>query len=257
MKLDEIYQTIGSNMLQEFEHLQTQIKHMGERGREREAVLESFLTKYLPTRYGISTGEIVDSTGKTSHQCDLIIYDHFNCPLLLAGNNIRIFPAESVLAVIEVKSTLSKAELVDATQKIKHLKELQRENHPVPGIIFAYKPIWKKDPIEKIASELQKIYKDFDSYQFVDLICILNSGVIELDTLYDWPEAVYETNTKNRFMLAHVKFDIPILFWFYTKLLELLTSQNTQQVNLHYYLGLAAKYGKMGLTKKIGINQVG
>jgi len=61
MNINEIFQSIATNMLTEFEHTQTQIKHMGERGRERETALESFLTNYLPTRYSISSGEIVDS----------------------------------------------------------------------------------------------------------------------------------------------------------------------------------------------------
>ncbi len=111
MDLNEIFRSIAANMLSEFEHTQTQIKHMGERGSEREAVVKSFLGAYLPTRYGIASGEIVDKKGATSHQCDLIIYDHYNCPLLLAGRDIRIFPAESVFAVIEVKSVLSANEI--------------------------------------------------------------------------------------------------------------------------------------------------
>lgn len=60
MKLTEVYQAIGIQMLSDFEHIHTQIKHMGERGGEREAGLRAFLGTYLPSRYAVSNGEIVD-----------------------------------------------------------------------------------------------------------------------------------------------------------------------------------------------------
>lgn len=102
---------IGSHMLVDFDHFQSQISHPEEKGSERESGLKSFLQTYLPERYGISNGEIVDTSNHASRQCDLIIYDRLNCPLLLAGKEYRIFPAEPVYAVVEVKSVLTAGEL--------------------------------------------------------------------------------------------------------------------------------------------------
>src|SRR5688500_11636919 len=124
MDLNEIFKSISANMLSDFEHTQTQIKHMGERGSEREAVVKSFLSTYLPTRYGVSSGEIVDYYRATSHQCELNIFDHYNCRLLLAGKDVRIFPAESVFAAIDVKSVLSANEIAQCVGKINDLKNL-------------------------------------------------------------------------------------------------------------------------------------
>lgn len=248
MDLNEIFQSIAENMLSEFEHTQTQIKHMGERGSEREAVVKSFLSAYLPTRYGISSGEIVDYHGATSHQCDLIIYDHYNCPLLLAGRDVRIFPAESVLAVIEVKSVLSANEIDDSIGKIRDLKNLTRENGPIPGIIFAYKSGWKEDPIMRTTTELHKHYRQLQRHQFVDLICILRDGLIALDTVYDGFSVIHN-DLSERCMLAHVELDVSVLLWFFIALLNLLESQSVVRPIYQRYLGTA----ELGLIRKVRV----
>ncbi len=249
MDINEIFQSIATNMLNEFEHAQAQIRHMGERGSEREAVLKSFLSAYLPTRYGISSGEIVDYEGNTSHQCDLIIYDHYNCPLLLAGRDVRIFPAESVLAVIEVKSVLSAREIEDSIVKIRDLKNLTRENGPIPGIIFAYKSGWENEPIMRTVAELQKHYRQLQGHQLVDLLCILEDGLIALDTVYEGFEITHH-DFSERCMLAHVQFDVSVLLWFFITLLNVLGSQpETKPVYQRYLQNVAG----IGLVRKVGI----
>jgi hypothetical protein len=250
MDLNDIFQSIAVNMLLEFEHTQTQIKHMGERGSEREAVLKSFLSTYLPTRYGISSGEILDTEGRTSHQCDLIIYDHTNCPLLLAGKKVQIFPAESVFAVIEVKSVLSIKEIKDSAMKIRDLKNLTRENGPIPGIIFAYKSGWKKEPIKRTVIELQKHYRQFQGHQFVDLICILNHGVIALDTVYDGFSVVND-DFSQRCMLAYYELDMSVLLWFFTNLLDLLETYSYVKPIYHEYAKRPDKL--IGYVQKLGV----
>ena len=51
--------------------------------------------------------------------------------------NLQIFPIESVYGIIEVKSSLSKDELLDSLEKIKTLKSLvPRESIQIKGPIF-------------------------------------------------------------------------------------------------------------------------
>ena len=165
-------------MLQDFEQIQSQVKHAGERGSEREASLRDFLRIYLPSRYAVENGEVVDTDGQTSKQCDLIIYDHLNSPLLLAGRDYRVFPVEPVLATVEVKSVLSTAELQDAAEKIRSVKRLRRVNGPIAGIVFAYSSTWKKDPMGSIGEKLRIINSKLEPYEYIDLLCVLNVGVI-------------------------------------------------------------------------------
>lgn len=66
MNLKQVFMAIGSHMLVDFDHFQSQISHPGEKGSEREIGLKSFLQTYLPERYGISNGEIVDTSNHAS-----------------------------------------------------------------------------------------------------------------------------------------------------------------------------------------------
>jgi len=130
MKLTEVFEGLGTQMLADLDYIQSQIKHHGERGGQAEAVLREFLRQYLPSCYGVSRGEIVDTVGRTSRQCDLVIYDSSKCPLLVAGQDYQVFPVEPVVAVGEVKSVLTRVELKDAVNKIASVKRLRRGSSP-------------------------------------------------------------------------------------------------------------------------------
>lgn len=116
--LEETFKAIAKKMMVDFEGISTQLEHKGLMGRAREiAVVNEFLTKYLPKQLGIATGEIVSSEGSVSKQMDIIIFDNFKSPLLLREEEIHILPIESVYVVIEVKSNLNGAELEDSVKK--------------------------------------------------------------------------------------------------------------------------------------------
>lgn len=232
MNLKQVFMAIGSHMLVDFDHFQSQISHPGEKGSEREIGLKSFLQTYLPERYGISNGEIVDTSNHANRQCDLIIYDRLNCPLLLAGKEYRIFPAEPVYAVVEVKSVLTAGELKDATEKISVVKNLARENGVIAGIIFAYRSSWKKNSVQQGASHLQRINAKLHPKQYTDLVYILDTGLIELYPLY--------TEEDNR-MQVLFDLEVPVLLWFYIRLLDLLSGKVSANPDYENYLDLVLK----------------
>jgi len=60
--------------------ISTSIRHGGERGRQREHGLTTFLRETLPEAYGVATGEIIPYRGEQpSPQCDVIVYDMTGC----------------------------------------------------------------------------------------------------------------------------------------------------------------------------------
>lgn len=75
----------------------------------------------------IGSGFIITSTGKVSTQCDLIIYDKNNSPLIENNNKQRFFPIECVVGIGEVKSDLNKKQFKDALLKLKNNKQLRNE----------------------------------------------------------------------------------------------------------------------------------
>ena len=71
-------------------------------------MVEQFLRPYLPARYAVSSGLIVDLHGTESRQQDLMIYDGLGAPVLLDLDSDKILFPESVYATIEVKSSLAR-----------------------------------------------------------------------------------------------------------------------------------------------------
>jgi len=54
------------------------VQHKAEKGRIVEGVVKSALSTILPKRFSIGTGFAITSSGKTSSQLDIIIYDGLN-----------------------------------------------------------------------------------------------------------------------------------------------------------------------------------
>ncbi len=220
----KIFEAINSQMLTDFDKIHSQIEHMGGRGGEREANLRMFLEAYLPRQYAIATGEIVDSKGNISRQCDLIIYDALTCPLLLAGQDYRVFPAESVYAVIEVKSVLDTVQLNSSIENIRSVKDLERANGKIGGIVFAYKSNQKKNVIEKFTKQIIKRNTSLLPFEYVDLWCILDKGLISL--VNEQGLTRLTDNLSERRMLSyHELGDPPVLLWFFVQLIDLLNGQ--------------------------------
>ncbi len=121
MKLQDRFQLISKRMALDFEEAGLG-KHAGTKGANREHKLAAFLAEKLPTQYGIASGEVVFRDGSLSNQTDVIVYDRLRSPVLYSEAS-QIVPIDGTFGTIEVKSFLSKEELLDAACKIKAFKE--------------------------------------------------------------------------------------------------------------------------------------
>jgi hypothetical protein len=78
------------------------------RGNEREAFINAFLADVLPPQFRFGTGDAVDQGGNKSGQLDIVIEYPFVPSLpLVAGRSPRLYLAEGIVAVVEVKSNVS------------------------------------------------------------------------------------------------------------------------------------------------------
>lgn len=91
------------------------------------------LGEFLPGRYGVVTGKVVDSRGHQSQQIDLIVHDTFYSPLMFTVGGATFVPAESVYAVFEVKQTLDKVHLGAAADKAESVRRLHRTSTLIPN----------------------------------------------------------------------------------------------------------------------------
>lgn len=169
----------------------------GDIGDFREDALAHFLRQRLPGRYAITSGEIVDTKGTQSGQTDVIIYDAMMTAPLTRGRNV-ILPAEALLAVVEVKSTLSLDELRKSVSGIKKIHSLRPWDAPygvINGIkgkvtnpelprvltsIFAYESNlgagdWQTKELKRIREVCKEVQLPVPC---LDRVVVLNRGLI-------------------------------------------------------------------------------
>lgn len=97
-------------------------------GAERETFLREFLAKLYPSSFRFSSGAITDSAGHLSGQVDIAVEYPFLPSFPMPASPERLLLAESVAAVIEVKSDLSKqwSEVQNTTRAIRPLRRKWR-----------------------------------------------------------------------------------------------------------------------------------
>jgi hypothetical protein len=192
-------------LLEAFEHeqaaLEAELKaahatitHDGEMG----AVIEShwivgFLQRYLPKRYSVDSGIILDSKGKTSDQIDIVIYDNQYTPNLLSRFSHKFITAESVYAILEVKPTVNKKLLQYASNKAASVRKLHRTSiqirhagghyepkplHNIIAGIVALKAGWKNGLKESFVNIIKELSKDRAT--LLDCGCTLQNGAFDV-----------------------------------------------------------------------------
>jgi hypothetical protein len=100
--------------------------HSLHKGTPREAFIKEFLESHLPEHIAIGTGEIIDSNSKPNvqrNQYDIVLYKK-NYPKLSFGGGISGFLIESVIATIEVKSTITEKDMEQSIKAAKNAKLL-------------------------------------------------------------------------------------------------------------------------------------
>lgn len=106
-------------------------------GDEIEDLIRDKISLFLPEKYLVRQGHIINSEGQVSNQFDIIIFDRLNTPKFFeTKNNTVFYPIESVLAVGEIKKTLRGKDIVEFAKKIKFLKiDMKRKliENPVFG----------------------------------------------------------------------------------------------------------------------------
>ncbi len=166
-------------------------KHPVNIGSAREGLIANFLEKNLPENIKYHTGEIFDRKENRSGQIDIVLHP-ISSPKINLYNSINIFPAETVLAAIEVKSQLTKKTLNEALQSCEKLKRVEvfRElsdnkvnvdQRTVPFLVVAYKGMTNKTLIKHLKAYSPGV--SINKYRALpDLIVVLDRGYYLLKT---------------------------------------------------------------------------
>ena len=107
----------------------------------------------------IEQGFIKNNNGEISKQCDILIYDSQSYAPLYRVNDIVVVPSDSVIAVIEVKTTINRQIFHNVIDYFKSFEYLPNAK--------TYLFIFNSNSIDKIQSYLHS-YKHKGDYQLFD-----------------------------------------------------------------------------------------
>lgn len=116
------------------------IDHSGAKGVATEQHWQALLQTYLPSRYEVRKGFVIDSEQSLSDEIDLIVHDRQYSPFILHQAGVDYVPAESVYAVIEVKQAIDRHSIDYATKKAASVRALKRTSVAIPHAGGTYEP---------------------------------------------------------------------------------------------------------------------
>lgn len=141
-------------------------RHPGMKGDDTEDNWREWLMAYLPNRYAVAKGVVIDADGNESEQIDVIIYDRQYSYLVLKHNETFLIPAESVYAVFEVKQSLNKGYMEYAQHKTESVRKLKRTSVAIKHAGGKYDP----KPLHKIVAGLLTTTSDWAESSTIDNI---------------------------------------------------------------------------------------
>ena len=168
-----------------------EIKHPTLKGSFREMILGNLIKPLLPATCGIYHGTVISSFSnafRKKTEDDLLIVDRECLPPILYSERDGIFPIESVLAKIEVKSTLNHKNLKDAINgclefkklkmNLKKYQDMDESNWPdndTLQVIFAF-----ASKIPNCYNYLKKVLNGMNAVEKppLDCLCVVDKGML-------------------------------------------------------------------------------
>jgi len=113
-------------------------------GEMKELFVARLLRAFLPSQLSIGSGTVVNVPGRRCHQTDIIVYDNRLLPPFIQEQHLGVYPAESVIGTIEIKTTLTSAELKGTRIAVEALdgvftQEVQYLDKTFPELLKHYK----------------------------------------------------------------------------------------------------------------------
>lgn len=229
MNIADIFDEVAKKMRSDLEMARIAVTQPGLRGASFEEILRTFLVKYLPQSLDISSGVLVDTSGRISRQIDVIISDKANTPIFYESGDMRVIPVECVYAVIEVKAFVDLDELKTIFQNMLSIRNLKKTAYfkrsspileyeklygqewdiwPINYYVFAYDSI----ELMTLAQHINEKHKAerFPEFSRIDTVCVLDKGVIcnqsadgKIDPLPQPGSTLHVCNTSRSLLLFY------------------------------------------------------
>jgi len=146
--LREAFVDVQAELALKIKRASQSIEHAGTQGSVNEDHWIEVFRTYLPNRYEVATGFVIDSLGSRSDQIDIVIFDRHFTPTLLDQQSHRFIPAEAVYAVFEAKPHFDKPYFEYAGAKAASVRKLRRTSVAIAHAGGTFKP---KEPFPIVA----------------------------------------------------------------------------------------------------------
>lgn len=173
-------------------------KHLPSIGYVGEYLLRHSLKSIIPQGFGVCQGFVINNDiedkDKLSRQCDIIIYRIEKGAVVYSVGELKIINACSVVAVIEVKSSISKETFYSTLEAFKKLEKLKVRNK----FVFVFGSVSK----QSLSSWFFQYKRSPQNY---------NGKYLAIDyALYDWsdkewlPNSILSLESCKYYVLDHI-----------------------------------------------------
>ncbi len=175
LNLADVFHRLQQKLLADL-HTTAVFEHPSANGTATEQIWIELFSQFLPARYRAAPAFIINAAGQRSRQIDIAIFDALASPPLFPNPAGIHIPIESIYAVFEVKPTISKQWLRDASMKAASVRALQSSNRKILAGLLATSSVWREDTFP---TNLRRALRPLPAPQKIDFGCALEHGSFE------------------------------------------------------------------------------
>lgn len=123
--MEQYYRKIQDKVLVQRDIINSLIKDQRVIGDYYEAIIRDVIRENVAETFAVGRGVILSKEGKTSRECDIIVYNAAEYGPLFKSGEIVVISPEAVRCVVEVKGTLTDSHLSDAVKNLSAVNELR------------------------------------------------------------------------------------------------------------------------------------
>jgi hypothetical protein len=153
------------------------VRHYPTQGQENEAALARLLRAFVPRRFGVGTGMVIDRHDRYSRQTDIVLFEQADEPAILAQTTQLLHPIEGVRACIEVKTRLRADSTDDCRVKKSALCELETATPNPDGSLLPLFIVLAYDS-QLAPTAIHTKFASAPVESRPDLYCILEPGIV-------------------------------------------------------------------------------
>lgn len=160
------------------------VHHPGHRGTAREYLLQDVLAEMLPSSLALEKGFAINYMMSESKEQDLLVVDRSTGGRLLPGEGY--FPIEQCLASVQIKSTLTRTQIRDATVNCISLKRLfgwplvprEQSDDEYDKLCYAVFSYGSRSTLDTLADVVNEELASVERHLWPNMFYVLGKGLL-------------------------------------------------------------------------------